>query len=155
VITINCDMCGKESSLFKTDLEGSILSLCSDCSKYGSVISAIREEKEEPKKHVREIKQEQEEIVLAIVQGYGDIIKKKREDFGIKQEDVAKKINEKVSLIHKLEINQFEPSIELARKIEKFLHVKLVEQQKLGLEPLNTPKGEHFTIGDFIKIKKR
>ena len=155
VIKINCDMCGNEGQLFKTDVEGSILNLCKDCSRFGKVISAIRIEKKETKKGIKTEKQEiEEESVLSIVPTYGDIIKRKREQLGIKQEDFAKKINEKMSLIHKIETNQFEPGIDLARKIEKFLHIKLMEQEKIKPNFQSRQKSEGFTIGDFIKIKK-
>lgn len=157
VININCDMCGKEAKLFKTDVEGSILNLCKECSKFGKVISVLKEEKEVKKKVKKEIKTGQpkeEEFILTIVPDYGGIIKKKREQWGIKQEDFAKKINEKKALIHKIETNQFEPSITLTRKIERFLHIKLIEHQELKLGRVDKTKGEHFTIGDFVKIKK-
>jgi len=151
-------MCGKEAKLFKTDVEGSMLSLCKECSKFGKVISIIREEKKEVKKKVKkEIKIEQpkeEEFLLAIIPGYGELIKKKREQLGIKQEDFAKKLNEKKALIHKIEINHFEPPVDLARKIEKFLHIKLIGQQELKSAEVGKTKGEHFTIGDFIKVKR-
>lgn len=149
-------MCGKKSKLFRTDLEGSILNLCEECSKFGKVISIIKEEKREITKE-KEIKTErpkEEETILIIIPGYGDIIKTKREQLEIKQEDFAKKINEKQALIHKIETNQFEPSISLARKIEKFLHVKLIEMEEIKPDKADKTKGGYFTIGDFIKVKK-
>ena len=154
MITINCDMCGKESKLFKTDVEGSALNLCSECAKFGKVISVVRGEKKEPKKKIEIIEPKESETILVVVSDYGDIIKKKREELGVNQEEFAKKLSEKASLIHKLEINQFEPSIKLCRKIEKLLHVKLIEQQELESIGLEKSKGEHLTIGDLIKIKK-
>jgi len=157
-VTMNCDMCGKESMLFKTDVEGSMLNLCNECSKFGKVIAAVREEEKVVKKASKvegpKGKAREEETILTIVPNYGDIIKKKREQLGIKQEDFAKKIKEKASLMHKIEINQFEPSINLARKIEKFLHIKLMEQQEIKPDVAEKRKSEGFTIGDFIKVKK-
>lgn len=151
---MNCDMCGKESNLFRTDVEGSTLNLCNECSKFGKVISAVRVQVQEKKKESKIESVKDEEFVLAITSNYGELIKSKREKLGIKQEDFAKKINEKASLIHKIEINQFEPPISLARKIEKFLHVNLIEQQELKAGKLDKAKSEGFTIGDFIKVKK-
>lgn len=153
---MNCEMCGREGGLFKTDVEGSLLNLCEGCSKFGRVVSHIKAEKKEAKKeHKTEKPAAEKEIALSIAADYGEIIKKKREQLGINQEDFAKQINEKVSLIHKTETGQFEPSIALARKIEKFLHIALIEQQEIKDEKIGTAKGEHFTIGDFVKIKKQ
>ena len=151
-------MCGKVSRLFKTDVEGSVLSLCEGCSKFGKVMSVIKEPKKEKKQIKEETKlteQKEEEFILAIVNDYGGIIKSKREKLGIKQEDFAKKISEKMSLIHKIETNHIEPNIDLARKIEKFLHIQLVEQQEIKSGVQEKHKSEAFTIGDFIKIKKK
>jgi putative transcription factor len=151
---INCEMCGKESRLFKTEVEGSVMSLCGECSRFGKVISVVRQHRPVFKKPIKTKSPKEEESILAVLSDYGSIIKKKRESLKIKQEDFAKKLNEKASLIHKIEINQFEPSLELARKIEKFLHVKLIERQELKHDKVTEPKGDHFTIGDFIKVKK-
>ena len=155
VIKINCDMCGRDTQLFKADIEGTILNVCGDCSRFGKIIETLRRERTEIFKK-KEVKQEKpkEEIILSIVGDYGDIIKKKREELGISQEDFAKKINEKISLIHKIEVNQLEPNIELANKIEKFLHIHLIEQQELQKGSSDNKKRDFFTIGDFIKVKK-
>jgi putative transcription factor len=151
-------MCGKETVLFKTNVEGSILNLCKECSKFGKVVSVVKEKEVRVRKpasnSLSRAKTKEQESILVIVPGYGDIIKKKREQLGIKQEDFAKKINEKKALIHKIEINQFEPSVDLARKIEKSLHIKLIEQQELKPEKVEKTKSDSFTIGDFIKVKR-
>lgn len=159
MIIINCDICGKDTQLFKTDVEGTLLNVCRDCTKFGKIISAVREEKKGIKVEKTIMPDnssliKEEEFMLSVVPNYGEIIKKKREELGIKQEDFAKKINEKKALIHKIETNQFEPSIALARKIERFLHIKLIEQQELEPGKVTKTKGEHFTIGDFVKVKR-
>jgi len=155
---MNCDICGKETNLFKTDVEGSILNLCEECSRFGKVISVIEGEKKEVKKKVKKDikieKPKKKEFILTIIPDYGGIIKKKREQLRVKQEDFAKEIKEKRALIHKIETNQFEPSVSLARKIEKFLNIKLIEMEELKAGKIDKKKGEHFTIGDFIKVKK-
>jgi putative transcription factor len=153
-IKINCDMCGKESMLFRTDVEGSTLNLCKECSRFGKVMAPVKVAKPVVKKVIRAPPKE-EEYVLGIVENYGDLIKNKREKLEIKQEDFAKQLNEKVSLIHKIETGQFEPPLGLARKIEKFLHISLIERQELKHTKAEAPKGEHFTIGDFIKVRRK
>lgn len=133
------------------------MNVCQNCSKFGKVISAVRHQVKETKKKIKkqaEVEPPKEDLILAIVPNYGDIIKKKREQLGIKQEDFAKKISEKVSLLHKVETNQFEPNISLARKIEKFLNIKLIEIEEIKASPPTTSKSEGLTIGDFIKVKK-
>ena len=75
---------------------------------------------------------------------------------GLKQEDFANKINEKVSLIHHIETGRHEPSIELTRKLERFLRIKLiVEHEETHDTAKKEGRPESFTLGDFIKIKKQ
>ena len=110
-------MCGTETEgLFKTNIEGSELNVCENCSKFGKVISEVRIKEIKPKK-VKEDKTygPENEIVFVIVEDYAEKIRKRREELGLKQEDFAKKINEKQALIHKIETGHFEPSVELTR----------------------------------------
>lgn len=149
----SCEMCGKQDKLFRTMVEGAEMKLCKDCSRFGKVLAApkIVIKKESPK-----AKQESKpEIIEVIVPDYGKIVKEKREKLGLKQEDLAKKINEKESIIHKIEAGAFEPSIILAKKLEGFLKIKLIE---IGYEEsvmAGREKAGPVTIGDVIKIRTR
>ncbi len=148
-------MCGSEKELFKTLIEESELNVCKECSKYGKIISAVKkpEIEKKQKKEYRVLTFPNKEIIQIIVSDYAEKIKKKREQFGLKQEDFAKKINEKESLIHKIETGHFEPSITLARKIEKFLKITLVQQYEEEYKKIENPKTDRFTIGDFLDKK--
>lgn len=152
---MNCEMCGSEEKLFKTLIEGTELNVCKKCAKFGKIISEVKIETKEKKP--AKIEQEtapEKEVLQIIVPDYGQRIKKAREALGLKQEDFAKKINEKISLIHNIESNRFEPSISLARKLEKFLKITLVEQYEEERDKASKAKSDTFTIGDFIKVKK-
>ena len=98
--------------------------------------------------------QEKEEKIELLVEGCADLIKKKRESMGISQKDFAIKINEKESMIHKIETGIFRPSISLAKKLGKFLGIKLIEEHQETHEKFKKPKEEGFTLGDFIKLDK-
>ncbi len=103
--------------------------------------------------HSRE-KEQKKEIVEKIIEGYGKVIKDARERLDLKQEDLAKKINEKTSVLQKVESSHHEPNISLAKKIERFLRVKLVEEEKVEQVKMDSGSSEALTIGDIIKIKK-
>jgi len=75
----------------------------------------------------------------------------KREGLGLKQKELAEKIAEKEALVHKLETGIVEPSIKIAKKLEKFLKIKLVEEQEQTAESFISPKREGYTLGDFLK----
>ena len=86
---------------------------------------------------------------------YAEKIKKKREKLGIEQKDFAKQVRERDSLISKIETGTIEPNIKLARKLERHLKIKLVEEYQEKPKLLAKSEGEGVTIGDMIKIKKR
>ncbi len=153
MIKINCDLCGRiEERLNRALVEGVELNVCSACSKFGKVLAPVK--KFVPKIPARkEPVEEKEEKIELLVEGYSDIIKKKREAIGLTQKDFAKKINEKESIVHKIEVGAFEPSLALAKKLEKELGVKLIEEHEEKHETFKRKKEEGFTLGDFIKIK--
>ncbi|MEK6943309.1 MAG: multiprotein bridging factor aMBF1 [Nanoarchaeota archaeon] len=160
VIKINCDLCGKtEETLARTLVEGVEIDVCSACSKFGKVIRAVsRPSPKEQHKQVmhRHIMQEQkEEKIEMIVEDYSLIIKNKRESLGMTQKDFASRINEKESTVHKMETGHMEPPIDLARKLEKILGVKLVGQHEEKHEQIKKGKEGGFTLGDFIKVRKK
>ncbi len=160
-------MCGSEvdSELFKTDIEGSVLNVCAKCSKYGSVISRVKSVPEVGRMSKKEgehkgtvsakpIDQEGE-IVFVIAADYAEKIKRGREKLGLKQDELAKRLNERDSLISKIETGTIEPNMRLARKLEKFFGIKLVEEHKEDNKAVSKDKQGPVTIGDLARLRKR
>lgn len=154
---MNCDICGRETMPYIVLIEGSELKVCEKCSSMGKIIKkpevpatrALR--KQEPKK---EIKAKEMEVVEVIVEDYAARIRKAREKTGMTQKEFARNINEKESIVHKLETGSFEPPAALARKLEKLLKITLVEeaeQEKKIMQPQNK-KSDGLTIGDILKL---
>ena len=151
---MNCEMCGKETELQKAIIEGVQMNVCAQCGKFGRVVGRAVAKEEAVKQAKKEAEEEEPEVVESIVGDYADIIKKAREKTGLKQEDVAKKINEKESVIHQIESGHFKPGLALARKLEKFFHIILVERVTVKKEKKKSNEDdEGMTIGDMIKIK--
>ena len=155
-------MCGAPNAEFVILIEGTELKVCSKCARYGKIIrrlhNATRAESKAKRKPVIKAKRtikEDEEPALTIVDNYGGIVKKARERMGIKQEELGKRIAEKESVIHKIEAGLLKPDIELARKLERFLRIKIVVEADEGDYTLPKNSGDHLTIGDLIRIKKR
>jgi len=164
----SCELCGKKPSVYQCEIEGTMMNVCEDCSRFGSVKGKSN------KLGVRVVVQDSKKFEPSVpeyifVQGYGLIVKNAREKLDLKQEDFAKKINEHKSLIHQVESEHIKPNILLARKLERALHIKIVEEVKkekyeseedtkqLGPTGKMTskPKGEGLTLGDMINFKKR
>jgi len=149
---MGCDLCGRDVELKEVLVEGSVLSVCCGCSRFGKIIEmADKKISSKPKKSFQFV----DEDIEIINKDYDEIVKKARESHGLKQEELANKISEKVSLIHQVESKQITPSIKLAKKLEKFLGIKLIEKY---IEPeIDKPKidfgNKKLTIGDLIKSK--
>ncbi|HLC60487.1 MAG TPA: multiprotein bridging factor aMBF1 [Candidatus Nanoarchaeia archaeon] len=158
MIQINCDLCGKVGEqLSRTLIEGVELTVCGACSKFGKVIAEVK--RYSPKEQHKMIQRAQpqaskEEKIQILVEDYADLIKKRRESVGLSQKDFAMKLNEKESMIHHIETGAFEPTLEMARKLERILGIKLVEEHEEKHQMQKTKAESGFTLGDFIKIKK-
>lgn len=132
-------------------IEGVELNVCSGCSKFGKVLSYIKKPYKEPIKKT----EEKEEKIELLVENYAELIKRKRESMGLTQKDFANKINEKETTIHKIETGTLMPPLPLARKLEKILGIKLIEEYLEKQESFKRAKTEGFTLGDFINVKNR
>jgi putative transcription factor len=151
-----CDMCGAETKLVVALVEGTELNVCDNCSKFGKVLRVFKEPVSVESGHKRSPDLEEdegEEIIEKIVDGYGKLMREGREKLNLNQEEFAKKINEKASLIHGIESEHHEPSMKVAEKIEKFLHVKLVIKEVLEKKKFVSSDSKSVTIGDLIKFK--
>jgi putative transcription factor len=159
-----CDMCSSPDKTYKIEVEGSILNVCEKCASFGKVVGKVKQEMPEKKKKklekaaeklAEEKARKETETIQIITPNYSSIIRKAREKQGLKQEELAKKIAEKESVIHKLESGIITPAIPLARKLEKFLRIKLVETVEMGSSDSSEKKSgfDGLTLGDLIKIK--
>lgn len=149
-------MCGASGEMYKTRIEGVEMTVCKSCAKHGEVVKRIREEEPVRRKKSIEVKKEPETEEM-IVPDIGAKLKKKRESMGLDQEKFASMINEKKSILHKIESGDFEPNIQSARRIQRILGIKLVEEYSSEGEVALSSDGdqEEMTIGDMIKIKSR
>ncbi len=148
-----CEICGKRYDILSRALvEGVMIDVCDNCGKFGKVVSASRNLSEPTQKRfIAKINVSEENII----DNYSELIRKGREKKGLKQEELAKEIAEKESIIHKIETGSMKPSLTLARKLEQFLDIKLVEMLENEKEVGLNVKNSEMTIGDMLKIQKR
>ena len=141
-----------------TSIEGIELNTCQECSQFGTVLTKPVESgtaKQQPKQVAKQQRPfpVEEPVTQVIVADYALLIKKSREARGLTQEEFAKKINEKISLVHNLESGRFKPSIELARKLEHFLRIRLIEEYDEKKDHSAKRRDDGLTIGDVIQFK--
>ncbi len=146
----NCELCGTEDELITAIVEGSTLQLCRRCKEFGDIIALPQQQAPQPKPKVAIPEPEE-----YIADDYGAQIKTTREKLGITQKDLAEKIKEKESVIHKLESGHMKPNAALAMKLERFLGIKLIEQYSPEDKSKIDFKDKGLTIGDLVKLKKK
>lgn len=152
----NCELCGREKELVRAEIEGTMLTVCQECGKFGKVLGRVKTT-EEIKKALAPKKEKikEEGIEEKVVENFEEKIKKARERSGLSQEDFARFLNEKISVVQKWESGGLKPGIERAKEIGRALGMKLVEvveEEKVELKGVKT--GE-LTLGEAIKIRRR
>jgi len=154
---MNCDMCGKEDQLFKTEIEGTMMNVCKNCASYGKVVGrlAIEQPFIEPEVEQTIIRSSKPIPIEIIVTNFASLIKSAREKKDLKQEEVAKLINEKESVLHHVESGKSIPDLTLARKLEKFFSIKLIEQyvDQPTAKAAGLKGKEGMTLADVALIK--
>jgi len=152
-------MCGKEGNLVKALIEGVEMEVCNECSKLGRVIGKSNSSivwKERDSSGERRVKEKEPNVIQSIVENYSELVKRKREKLGLKQEELAMKIAEKESVVHNIESGHLEPSIKVAEKLERFLKIKLIEfVNEESFEKKKDIMERELTLGDLIEIKRK
>ena len=149
-----CEMCGSDDKLFRVIIEETELKVCRKCSSFGNILGPVKKPVPKEKKAAgkeEEVKEEEPQMIQAVVSDYAKKIRKKREMLGMTQEEFAKKLAEKESIVHKLETGIYKPSIKFAQKLEKMLKIKLIEEIDDKIIHVGSGDNSQFTIGDMIK----
>jgi putative transcription factor len=138
-----CEMCGKDTTLLTpVRVEGSVLQLCADCAKFGQAVvrpagpaAPLRDRDDdypEPRGAVmlRPRRTEERDVFsdmpdMELSPDWSKRIRQQRERLGWTPEEFGKRLNEKKSLVLKVESGSFRPSDAILRKIERLLKIRL------------------------------
>ena len=145
-----CELCGKQGPLAHAMVEKVQMEVCHACSRFGRVLERRDVDALLHRKKMQ-TQPKREEPQFAIVPDYAERIRKRREQLNIKQIDLARMVAEKESLVQKMEAGQFEPPLELAKKLERKLGITLVQQEKGDVRLPMHEEAEGFTLGHFLK----
>ncbi len=139
-----CEMCGKDVAVpTMVKVEGTVLALCGDCSRFGTAVNppagAVlpadrpgrpgggtlddRLRTESRRREERDLFQELPDLEL--VPDWPKRVRQAREKLGWTPEELGKRLNEKKSLVLKLESGGFRPPDATVRKVEHLLKVRL------------------------------
>ncbi len=145
-----CELCGREDRLEEVEIEGSRVLVCQKCSSLGERVSV-------PSPPFRKRTVREGEAEEMIVEGYGKIIKNAREKLKLTQNELARRMMEKATLISKLEREEIMPTVVLARKLERMLGIKLIERANtIQLEERASSVKDKtvLTLGDLLRTEK-
>lgn len=141
--------------------------MCQNCAQYGTKIQAkpkaadIKESATNrstiaSKKPIKE-RDDYLETQFEVVPDYALKIKKARNDKNLTQEQFAKKLHEKESLLRRIEAGKAEPGLDLAKRIEKAYNVNLLQKPDESIvnykEYLKKSTGS--SLGDIAFVKKK
>lgn len=148
-----CELCGKADAPVFAEVEGVGLEVCANCAKFGTI-------KKRPTTTLttspKTIVSRPAEIEYTIIPNYASLLRTLREKKELSQQDFAKFIQERESVVAKWESGSLKPSIDTARKLEKQLGIKLVEVEEAAtVKPERPGKSEDLTLGDMVKVRKR
>ncbi len=170
---MRCEVCGRKirEAPMRVIIEGAKLTVCTECSKHGKATW------EEPVKPTiiaqRQIGgaqgaqfqgpiQIRKRVITArvdtsqeIVENYAEVIREAREKQGLSTEDLGKKINEKESVLRKIETGKMSPNDLLVSKLEHTLKIKLLVPVAEEKVPLPKAASRDFTLGDVVRINKK
>lgn len=139
-------------------IEGIVLEVCSECEKFSKPLRGEEKITEAPQIARRlEIRRKRsrtrdvfEEETLDLVFDYPSRIRRARSQKGWSQKELGRKINEKWSVINKLEKGRMRPDDELVGKLERALGIKLkekIEEVKVRKASVERP----MTLADLLK----
>ena len=147
-------------------IEGTVLSVCASCQRFGVGVStperrvggsdpviaerlSVRAKRMGTKDVLKDLETDED-----FAADLGDRVRHARESRGWKQAELAAKINERASVIAKLESGGLMPDDVLLRKLERVLEVRLKE--KLGKVSVKKYAGpSSATLGDLVGLDPR
>ena len=167
---MECEICGKEvpeHNPIRAKIEGSVMVsvmvVCKECSKLGKIQKAPPKPKfrkqdktKRPKTTRNKNYSRQDEPTEELIEDFDIEIRKARESKDWSREVLGKKINERVSVITRIETGKMTPDLKLTKKLEKALNIKLLEKvNNVDLNQfVNSSSGER-TLGNIMKIKRK
>ena len=160
-----CEMCGSEVPRTKLVMvEGAAVNTCQRCEKFASSGAVKTKEGKVMLPSVaerlgsRERRMQQRDVLTRgekeLVFDYPQRVRKGRQKMSLSQDDLAKSLNEKKSIIVKIENGDIRPTDKLVTKLERALDIKLKEFLEFEDDDVQkTEQSKGMTLGDFIKRK--
>lgn len=162
-----CEMCGKEVTFCKkVVIEGVLLEVCTECARFGTEANKRQAAEEGPKPVVQQRLERREKRFTPrdvysetgeeeLVEDFAARVRNARSGKGMTQKELAMKLNEKQTIISKVESGSMRPDEKLIKKLQKELGIVLKErvQGEVAARSTASTSGT-LTLADLIKAKK-
>ncbi|MDY6779216.1 MAG: multiprotein bridging factor aMBF1 [Halobacteria archaeon] len=146
---MQCEMCGDEAeSLTVVQTEGTKLKVCSNCEEFGTVLEDETRKQRSTEtggsgsgssssessgttsrsKSTSKSRSDVLDDIETLAADYDERVREARESEGLTQEELGKKLNEKASLIRKIERGEMRPDEDVREELERALGVSLTEE---------------------------
>ncbi|NVM18238.1 MAG: TIGR00270 family protein [Candidatus Lokiarchaeota archaeon] len=164
-----CPICGGKiwGRGEKVLIEGAKITVCQSCAQFGVKIKSKPKMTDTSKELYPKPKSSQKKVVhprrieesIEIVDDYVVRIRNARNALGLNQDQFAQKLNEKPSLLRRIEAGKVEPTIKLAKKIEEVYKIKLLKQvdeiEPTAKQSQYMKKSSGSSLGDIAYVKKK
>jgi len=167
---LRCEVCGSKiyGKPQRVIIEGAKLTVCSQCAKHGTAhweetapkITTPKPKLLLPPPKIQSKKSPEVTVKtsLELVENFDAKIRQSREKLGLSHEELGKKINEKVSVLKKIETKKMTPDNKLAAKLEHILKIKLLippSEEKVLHTTIPKPTNRELTLGDLMRLNKK
>ncbi len=143
---MNCEICGAfEENLLKTEVEGAVMNLCKNCSKYGRVIGTDVQSSKQVQRTVESERQ--------LKYDYLNEIKHSLQESGLSIEEVAEKINCSPKDLKKVVNGEILPDEKITVWLERLLNISLYEMNFVSDSTFKKDT-EQLSFGDVVDIKR-
>ncbi len=156
-----CEMCGARIAgrPYKAIVDGVEMVLCASCylklTKSGRAVPVKERSRIRRTRVEKSLKPRRYSIELYdIVEDYAERIQRAREEKGWTLQVLAQKLRISESMLRKIENGKMKPSIDLAKRIEKILKIKILEPTELVDEDIEAPPPGTLTLGDVVVIRR-
>jgi len=155
-----CEVCGARIAgrPYRAIVDGVEMILCASCylklTRSGRAVPVRERPRKASVSEKRRRTMRRTLELYDIVEDYYDRIKEAREAKGWTPKVLAEKLKISESLLRKIEAGKLKPPVDLARRMEKILKIKLLEPTELeDEEEENLPPGT-LTLGDIVVVRR-
>jgi len=167
---LRCEVCGCRinGKSYNVIIERAKLTVCIECSRLGKpyyeaskpkiAVSRLKGTPMPLRVQTKKLQAPTVDTSFELVEHFDAKIRQAREKLGFSHEELGKRINEKVSLLRKIETGKMKPDNRLAKVLERALKIKLIvpaKEEKVPQAKIAKTASRELTLGDLIQLDKK